>query len=193
LTAFSRYEGRATDSLFHTVLGNAGNIVVLKAGVLDAEYLAPELGVAKDAITRIAQYEGIARVVANGTETDSFSLRIPNADEDTGDPSIESSTAQQMITQGRWVDREMLEANYEAAVALISDSEWLQQRQVEDLRTALSAVPGVGSRTIEKILEIARTKQDLCQFRAQDLTEKVPGLRAAVAASILAAVCTSPS
>jgi hypothetical protein len=133
LEAFSRFEGRASSAMLESLLGNVGNLVVMRVGRSDGDRLASELGVSSESVAGIGRFAALCRVVVEQAETDAFTLNIGDASAEAGHPTMGDHIAQSMIAQGRWVSRAELDADWEARLARLR-SEWHRDAQSRALK-----------------------------------------------------------
>ena len=113
LEAFSRFEGSTSNVMLESLLGNVGNMAVMRVGRSDGERLARELEVSDQAVARIGQFEALCRAVVDQNETDAFSLIIEEAAAEGGHPPTGAAIAADMIRKGRWIERDQLSSEFE--------------------------------------------------------------------------------
>jgi hypothetical protein len=119
LEAFSRFENRPTDALLEALLGNVGNVVVMRTAPRDGRRLAAELDVDESQVARIGQFDALARTVVLSEESDAFTLLNADADRDRGLPATSLRIRERMVTDGLWMPRDELKALYESNLAAI--------------------------------------------------------------------------
>jgi len=116
LEAFSRFEGRSSNAMLESLLGNVGNLVVMRVGRSDGERLSAELSVSEDAVSRIGRFGAISRVVVDQGETDAFTLRTSDSAGKPGRPQTAEVVANEMIEKGYWVPTADLESGLEEQI-----------------------------------------------------------------------------
>jgi hypothetical protein len=76
LVRFDEFEGRATVGLRDSILGNVGNLIVQSVGHIDAEALAPELGLSGGQVERIAKHSSATVLTLDGQRTLPFTIDL---------------------------------------------------------------------------------------------------------------------
>jgi hypothetical protein len=121
LEAFSRFESRATDALLEALLGNVGNVVVMRTAPRDGRRLAAELDVEEGEVARIGQFDALARTVVHSEESDAFTLLNADADRDRGLPATALRVRESMVSGGTWMPRDDLRAVYDDNLSRVQD------------------------------------------------------------------------
>lgn len=126
LEAFSRFEGRASSATLESLLGNVGNLVLMRVGRSDGDRLASELGVSAGAVAGIGRFAALCRAVVEQGETDAFTLNIDDASAEAGHPTMGDQIAHRMIDQERWIARAKLDADWDEQLAQLR-SKWRRE------------------------------------------------------------------
>lgn len=219
LTAFSVYERSTSDAMLHSILGNVGNMMVMKVGRLDAEVLGRELGLSERELLRIDQYDAVARAVVRGVESEPFTVSNEDAESWVGEPTMSEQAQQAMIDGGVWKSRDELESLYATSVNHIKDlvsgdrssdadrptsggdsflDDWLKRRRGEladrariEYLALLKGVRGVGDATATRIAELFPAAEQICSAGSRGLADSVKGVNLELAERVLDAVCSS--
>jgi len=168
LKAFSLHRGAASDDLLEAVLGNVGNLVVMRTGHSDRLRIANEIGVKASDIEHIGQYEALARVVVDGREIPAISLSSPDASRDEGSPRA-AQDVEESMKESVWVERSRLETEFEEGrsriLAAVKDYEvqMMPSRPSSDLRSRLEELRGEDKATAKP------------QSRSDDIPPPEPG------------------
>ncbi|GAA4232643.1 hypothetical protein GCM10022254_33100 [Actinomadura meridiana] len=84
LRNFSQHEGRSSDDLSDTLLGNVGNLIVQGVNKRDAERLADDVGIAPEGLTRIKKYEAAVVLTVDGERLEPFTVDLNDSNERPG-------------------------------------------------------------------------------------------------------------